>query len=197
MHTLRIVWLFCALLLVSAPADAQTNVFVRGTITTFDGNVLSVKSGDGEDSALQMSEKTTVAYVKALTLADLKPGDYVGTTTKPRADGTLVAVEVHTIPRTASEGHRPATSQPGAMMTNANVAAVVQATEGHELRLEYTGGSQKLLVPPDTPIVTAVPADPSFLKPGEYVFASTQVNAAGKMTALRIQVSKDGVKPPQ
>jgi len=35
------------------------------------------------------------------------------------------------------------------------------------------------------------------LKPGEYVFAAAQANAEGKMTVLRIQVSKDGFKPPQ
>jgi hypothetical protein len=29
------------------------------------------------------------------------------------------------------------------------------------------------------------------------VFVATQVDAEGKMTALRIQVSKDGFKPPQ
>jgi hypothetical protein len=51
-------------------------------------------------------------------------------------------------------------------------------------------------VPAGTPIGTTVPADPSFLKPGEYVFVSAQVDAEGKMTALRIQVSKDGFKPP-
>jgi hypothetical protein len=83
------------------------------------------------------------------------------------------------------------------MMTNANVAAVVQATGGQELTLEYTGTTQKIFVPQGTPIGTTVPADPSFLKPGEYVFVSTQVDAEGKMTALRIQVSKGGFKPPQ
>ena len=34
-------------------------------------------------------------------------------------------------------------------------------------------------------------------KPGEYIFAATSVDADGKITALRIQVSKDGVRPPQ
>jgi hypothetical protein len=87
-------------------------------------------------------------------------------------------------------------SQPGAMMTNANVVTVVPATGGQELTLEYPGGSQKILVPEGTPILTTVPADVSFLKPGEYVSAATEVDANGKMTALRIQVSKDGVKPP-
>ena len=87
--------------------------------------------------------------------------------------------------------------QPDTMMTNANVTAVVQAASGQELTLEYTGNTQKIVVPAGTPIGTTMPADPAFLKPGEYVFVATQVDAEGKMTALRIQVSKDGFKPPQ
>jgi hypothetical protein len=35
------------------------------------------------------------------------------------------------------------------------------------------------------------------LKPGEYVFVSAQAAGDGALTALRIQVSKDGVRPPQ
>ncbi|HEY7494341.1 MAG TPA: DUF5666 domain-containing protein [Candidatus Tectomicrobia bacterium] len=197
MKLLRITWFVCVLMLASAVAEAQTNVRVRGTITAFDGQVLTVKSRDGKELALQMTETTTVATARALTLADLKQGDYVGVTTMQRADGALVAVEVHTIPRTVPEGHGPWDLQPGAMMTNANVATVVQAAGGQELTLEYKDGAKKILVPEGTPIVTTVPADASFLKPGEYVFASARVDAEGKMTVLRIQVSKDGVKPPQ
>jgi hypothetical protein len=165
----RIALFFCVLMLASAVAEAQTTTRVRGTITAFDGKVLAVQSRDGKDVTLQMTEKTTVAAYKAITLADLKQGDYVGTTTTQRADGALVAAEVHTIPPTATAGHRPMESPPGAMMTNANVASVVQAAGGQELTLEYPGGSKKILVPEGTPILTTVPADASFLKPGEYV----------------------------
>ena len=107
MNALRSIVFFSVLALVSVTAEAQTNVRVRGTITAFDGQVLSVKSREGKDLALQMTEQTTVATAKAITLTDLKQGDYVGVTTMKRADGTLVAVEVHTIPRTAPEGYMP------------------------------------------------------------------------------------------
>jgi hypothetical protein len=83
------------------------------------------------------------------------------------------------------------------MMTNARVTAVVQATSGRELTLSYKDGSQKIHVPEGAPVVTAGPADRSALKPGEYVFFSAEYAADGKMTAAgRIQVSKDGVRPP-
>lgn len=178
-------------------AQAQTNIRVRGTISAVDANVLAVKARDGKDLKLQLTDKTAVAAAKAISLADLKPGDYVGVTTQKRQDGVLVAREVHTIARTVREGHGPWDLEPGSMMTNANVGSIVQAAGGQQLVLEYKGGSQTILVPAGTPIVTTTTADRSLLKAGEYVFVATQVAADGSMTALRIQVSKDGVKPPQ
>lgn len=170
---------------------------IRGTITAFDGNMLSVKSRDGSDLSIELLEKASVAAAKAITLADLKQGDYVGSTTMKRDDGTLVAVEVHAIPRTVREGHGPWDLPPGSMMTNANIASVVDSAGGQELTLVYKDGSQKILVPPGTPIVTTVSADRSFLKPGEYVWLNAAVGADGKLTfSGRIQVSKDGVRPP-
>ena len=52
------------------------------------------------------------------------------------------------------------------------------------------------MVPANTPVVRAVPGTRADLKVGEYVFIAGQ-SADGKVTALRVQVSKDGVKPPQ
>jgi hypothetical protein len=189
--------LLVAALTFSAVVGAQTTQRIRGTITALDGNVLSVKSRDGKDLKIELTEKATVAMVKAVRLADLKPGEYVGSTTKKRADGVLVALEVHTLPSTVREGHIPWDLEPETMMTNANIASMVQSAGGQELVLEYKGGSQKILVPSGTPVVTTVAADRSALKPGEYVFLGANVGADGKLSINgRIQVSKDGIKPP-
>ena len=83
------------------------------------------------------------------------------------------------------------------MMTNARVTAVVQATSGRELTLTYKDGAQKIVVPEGVPVVTAVPADRAALKPGEYVFFGAEPGADGMVKPTgRIQVSKDGVRPP-
>ena len=80
-----------ALALSGAFAQAQTRMFVRGTITSLDSNVLSVKSRDGKDLKINLAPKFGVRYAKALTLADIKPGDFVGPASRKRADGTLSA----------------------------------------------------------------------------------------------------------
>lgn len=188
-----------AVALAATAADAQQKTQrIRGTITAFGGNALEVRSREGRNLLIELMEIASVATAKAITLADLKQGDYVGTTTMKRDDGTLVAIEVHTIPRTAREGHFPWDLQPGSMMTNASIGSVVQSADGQELTLVYKDGSQKILVPPGTPIVTTVPADRSFLKRGEYVWLNADVGADGRLsTSGRIQVSHGGVRPPQ
>ena len=179
-------------------AAQQKTQRIRGTITAFDGTTLSVKSREGTDLSIALGEKATVAHAKAITLADLKQGAYVGATTLKRADGTLVALEVHTLAPTVAQGHRPWDLEPNSMMTNANIESVVAAVGGEELTLVYKDGSQKILVPPGTPIVTSVAADRSFLKPGEYVWLNASVGDDGRLSfSGRIQVSHGGVKPPQ
>jgi hypothetical protein len=188
----------CSAVLVMSAAVAQTTERIRGTITAFEGNVLSVKSRDGKDLKIEFTEKSTVSTVKAIRLPDLKAGDYVGATTKKRADGALLALEIHTLPQGVGEGHRAWDLEPDTMMTNANISSMVQSAGGQELVLEYKGGSQKILVPVSVSVVTAVPADRTALRPGEYVFLNANVGSDGKRTMPgRVWVSKDGVKPPQ
>ncbi|MGH8616998.1 MAG: DUF5666 domain-containing protein [Burkholderiales bacterium] len=190
--------LLCAVLMLAAgAADAQTAMRVRGTITAIDGNVVSVKSRDGKELKLALTDKTAVATAKAITLADLKPGDTVGVTSMRNADGRLTARAVHTISATVPEGHGPWDLLPDSLMTNARLVSAVKATGSHTLTVEYKDGAQTFIVPDGTPIVTTIAADRSALKVGEYVFFGGTVGADGTLTTGRIQVSKDGTRPPQ
>jgi hypothetical protein len=184
-----------AVLLAGLAAFGQTTSRVRGTITGLNGDALSVKTREGKDVQLQLAPDAAVFVAKATTLAEIKPGTYLGSTTMKRADGTLIAKEVHTLSPQVPQGHIPWDLEPGSMMTNANLTGVAKATGGQEITLQYKDGSQKILVPPGTPIVTFLPGDKSALKPGETIFTSARVEADGKMSVQRIQVSKDGVRP--
>jgi hypothetical protein len=81
-------------------------------------------------------------------------------------------------------------------MTNANVDAIVNINDGKELVLSYKGGNQKIIVPQGVPLVTFVPSDKSQLIPGAKVLVIAQRGEDGALTALRISVGKDGMKPP-
>lgn len=188
-----------ALALSGAVAQGQTRMFVRGTITSLDGDVLSVKSRDGKDLKINLAPKFGVRYAKALTLADIKAGDFVGPASRKRADGTLEAIslQVFTPDRRGQvpEGHMPWDLEPGSLMTNAIIGGMVQASKGRELTLEYKGGSQKVFVPEDIPIFTALPGDRSMLVKGAYVVIGAQVAPDGTLSAAGGTVSKDGVRP--
>lgn len=197
LHTL----IFCSTLAVaSIPAAAQSTIRVRGAITAFDGQVLAVKTREGTALRITLADKASVATMRALTLADIRPGDGIGTSATKRDDGALVALEIHKFPAergVPNEGQRPWDLEPGATMTNAAVGGIVNAADGQALTLTFNGVTQKLIVPPGTPIVMAVAADRSALKTGEYVFLAAQKGADGRLTTSRVQVSRDGVKPPQ
>src|ERR1051326_5563529 len=72
--------LFLALALSSATVLAQSNMRVRGTISSLDGDVLTVKSREGKDLKLTLTPDAQVAVAKKLSLSDIKPGTYVGVT---------------------------------------------------------------------------------------------------------------------
>jgi hypothetical protein len=171
---------------------------IRGTITAIDATTISVKSRTGEDLKMALDEKLGVAVATAVKFEDIKPGDYVGSAAMKGADGKLVALEVHYLAATVPSGFTPWDLEPGSTMTNANVVeAKVQSAGARELQVKYKDGEQTIVVPPNAPIVRAVPGTKDDLKVGEYVFVVAQKAADGKMTALRVQVSKNGVKPPQ
>ena len=200
MNGFRIAAFLCAFLVASAAAQSQGPSRVRGTITGIDGNTLSVKSREGQDLKIELAPNATFAYMKKVSFGDIKPGTPLGTSAVRGADGKLIARELHVfnpdrpIP---GEGHRPWDLEPDSTMTNGRVTAVAPASRGSELTLSYTGGQQQVLVSPDIPIVMAVESDRAVIVAGEYAYIAVTAGADGKLTATRLQVSKDGVRPPQ
>jgi hypothetical protein len=186
--------LFLALMLSSAAVLAQSNMRVRGTISSLDGDVLSVKSREGKDLKLNLTPDAQIAVAKKLALSDIKPGTYVGVTSVSQG-GKQVAKEVHLIPPAAPSGHMDWDLVPGSKMTNANLQAAVAASGGNEITLKYKDGEQKITVPNGTPIVGFDNGDRSALKKGETIWTNARVEGDGKLVTNRVQVSKDGVKP--
>jgi hypothetical protein len=186
--------LFLALMAVTTAVLAQGNMRVRGTISSLDGDVLSVKSRDGKDMKLHLTSDAQVAVAKKLSLADIKPGTYFGVTSVQQG-GKQVAKEVHLIPPTAPSGHMDWDLMPGSKMTNANLQAAVKSAGGNEITLKYKDGEQKITVPNGTPIVGFDNGDRSALKKGETIWTNARVEGDGKLVTNRVQVSKDGVKP--
>lgn len=195
MKTIGVSLLIGLLTCLSGSALAQKNVTIRGTVTAFDGKIISVNSQEGGAVQAELPDNVNVAGTKAFTLADIKPGMPLGVTTVKRADGEIVAIDVRPIPPTAPQGLSPYDLQPGSTMTNAVMEGQVLSTTGAELTLNYKTGMVKVLVPAGTPMSAAIPGNRSDIKPGETVSMATRVGPDGKFVITRIQVSTGGLKP--
>jgi len=188
MKTSNFALLSLALALAFA-VNAQAPERVRGTISASDGSVISVKSGDGKNVAIELAEKTVIVFTQPIALTDIKPGDFLGVTSMKRDDGTLTAYEVRRFPKPVNPGHRPFDGKSDQTMTNATVGATVQLASGRELTMSYDGGSQKIMVPESASVSALVPGNRSQLVPGAAVNLTATPGDGGKLTAIRIQVS--------
>jgi hypothetical protein len=82
-------------------------------------------------------------------------------------------------------------------MTNANVEETVAGVDGQTLTLKYKTGEKKVIVTPQTVIVTYNPSDKTELKPGAKIFiGAAKKQADGTLLAPRINYGKDGLTPP-
>lgn len=182
----------------AASAQSPQTVRVRGTIAAVDGPVLTVRSREGETFSIRLADDLRVSTLRRLSLADITKDSFVGVGGMPQPDGTIKALQVVVFPeamRGTGEGHRP-WELPESTMTNATVADSVQSVSGRTLTLKYKTGQQTITVPPETPIVTPVPAERSDLVVGETVSMGVQQQPDGSLRSGRITVSKPGAAPP-
>jgi hypothetical protein len=185
--------------LAAIAQQPPTPTRVRGTIEKVDGEVLSVKSRSGDDIKLRMTGDVRVVGIIKISLADVKLGSFIGTTTVPGPDGRQNAVEIHVFPedmRGTGEGSRPYDLRPNSTMTNATVAETVAGNDGQNLLIKYKDGEKKVVVGPDTPVVTYVPADRSELNPGARIIAFVKQLPDGSFETNRVSVGRDGLTPP-
>jgi len=180
--------------------SAQETVRIRGTIERVEGPVYVVKNRDGAEMKLTVTDDALFVAIVKSTMADIKPGMFVGSTGMSQPDGSQKAIEVHIFPesmRGTGEGHYDWDLKPQTRMTNANVEQTVAGVDGQMLSVKYKDGEKKLLVTPETAVVTYVTGDRNDLKPGTKIFVgAAKKQADGTLQTPRITYGKDGLMPP-
>jgi hypothetical protein len=180
-------------------AQTPESVRVRGSVIGLDGSVLAVKSRQAKDLSIRLADNFRVAAVVKASISDIKPGVFIGTAAAPRDATTSRALAIMVFPealRGAGEGDRPWDLTADSTMTNGTIASAVEGVDGPVVTVAYKGGERKIVIGPDTPIVTFGPADKSDIKPGTTVFLTAQKQADGGLTAASVTVGKNGVVPP-
>jgi hypothetical protein len=185
---------------LALPAAAQETVRIRGTIEKVDGPVYVVKNRDGAELRLTVTDPQLYVAIVKSTMADIKPGQFVGATGVTQPDGSQKAIEVHIFPesmRGTGEGHYDWDLKPNTKMTNANVEQTVAGVEGPVLSVKYKDGEKKVLVTPETSVVTYVIGNKNDLKPGTKIFVgAAKKQADGTVQTPRVTYGKDGLTPP-
>ena len=148
-------------------------IILRGTVTSASANKLVLKSDTGVVT-VTMAQPFHVYTRAPSDLSHVTEKSFIGVTTVKQPDGSERATEIHVFPeelRGLGEGSRmmaPNASAGASRMTNGNVSASrmtngtasqsrmsngsVSSTNGSSLVVQYAGGSQKVTVPPNTPV---------------------------------------------
>lgn len=192
------------------PAQAQDAVQrIRADVVAVQGQTLQIKTTTGETLSVMLADKLRVLQETSVTLAAVKPGVFVGTTSEPQADGSLRAVLIRIFPealRGIGEGHRPMNTPAHNTMTNATVTqvattgptmtnATVTAAQANTMTLTYKGGERNIQVPADVPVVQDEIATAALLVPGAHVTVTATADGTGRFTSDRITVGRDGFAP--
>ncbi len=192
---------------LSAPPSTPPDV-IRGTITALDGNSLALTVRDGSKVTVTLSPTVKVTEILPSSLAEVKPGSYIGTAAVKEPSGQYRAMELQVFPekmRGIGLGTRPWSLTTGSSMTNGTVGSMAQtngtvgsvaANGDMTLTVNDGTGLKTVLVPSTVPVVTYAPGSLAELKPGANVILFAQKDAAGNLTTGRVQVGKDGLTPP-
>ena len=194
-------WSLSTLMLTASlgsAAQSQAPVRLRGSIESQTATELVVQDRSGEKITLRLPEKFTFQEVVPIDITAIETNAFIGTAAVPRADGTLVALEVVVLPESArgtGEGHYPWDLRTDSSMTNATVANLVRNAGQRTLTLRYKDGEKTVQVPDSVPVVTFKPGTPELIQAGAKVFiVATTVD--GKPTVTRLVIGRNGFAPP-
>ena len=194
-------WLAGAVLaaaLAVSLAQAQQAMRIRGPIKAVDGAVLTVTTGEAGDVKVKLTDDVAVFGVVNATLADVKPGAFIGVGATPQADGSQRAIQVMIFTeqqRGTGEGHRP-WDRPNTTMTNATVGSTVAGVDGQVVTVKYRDGEKTIIVGPDAVIHAYAVGSKDELKPGASInIIRATKGPDGTFEAARVNVGRGGVAP--
>jgi hypothetical protein len=177
---------------------------VSGTIERVEGNTIFGKGADGGAIVVKLADNAAITAVLNATVADIKPGDYVGTGAMPQADGSQRAVELRIFPKPQEDGghfYEGWYGAPNGTMTNGFAQPVVATTGAGGasdpiIVVKYPQGEKRIVIPLTAHVVRNAFGSKEDLKAG----AAFRVQAAAKQpdgtyTASAINVGRDGARP--
>jgi hypothetical protein len=188
-----------------AVAQQPAGQRLSGEIQRVEGKIIFAKNRDGSPVTITLPNDAVVTAVLKATVADIKPGSYIGSGAVPQPDGSQKAVEVHIFAesmRGQGDGHRPGWyGAPNGTMTNGAVeptgAVVSQSSSGEPVFVvQYKEGEKRIVVPANAHIVRYEVGSMSDVKAGaQFAIQAANKQPDGTFTTPRINVGRDGARP--
>ncbi len=190
----------------------------RGTLAEFDGPFLTLKLEGKKTVTLGMTAATRIVHNRALRLADLTPGAYVGVAALLGADGKLRAQGVRVYSesvRGQGEGEYPMDpANPARLLVNGALGAVAPGGIGGVLTVTFHGaapnatgactgraapggctGNADIQFARGVPIVAIEGGDTALLLPGATLTATVSADAGGTLVATTVTIERDAPAP--
>ena len=193
-----------ALLLIASPALAQPfapeTMRITGTIEAADATSITVRALEGGGThRVFLTKDAKVFGVSATTLAEVKPGAFIGVGATPNPDGSQRAIRVTVFAesqRGLGEGFRPWDRAPKGTMTNATVAETVAGVDGQMVTVKYRDGEKRIVIPPGARILAYAVGDRGELKvDAQVAILRAKRKLDGTWEADRVNVGRGGVIP--
>jgi hypothetical protein len=161
-------------LTIASPVLAQRagQINASGSIQQIDATSVTLLAEDGSSQRFALAAKTTVLATRTVTLADIKPNDFVASAAIRKSDGKLHSTEVRIFPESArgqGEGQRPMNDSEQRTMTNATVTGAAIVSGSNVLSVKFGDGTSELVVDPGVPVVRIEPVEFGVLKAGTKV----------------------------
>jgi len=192
-----------------SPAGADTMTMVRGTVASANSGQVVLRT-DSNTVTVKVTQPLRIYERTPSDLSHVKDNTFIGVTTVKQPDGSERATEIHIFPdalRGLGEGTRMMTPPAGggaSRMTNGSVSGsrmtngtastsrmsngTVSSATGSTLVVQYAGGSQKVTVPPNTP-VTEIKAVSKRLASGDSVVVIAKRQADGTLASNKAMVT--------
>ena len=152
-------------------AQGSNVVSVAGTVEKIDATSISVKAEGGGVETFRLAPDVLVLRSRAVTLADIKPNDFIASAAMRGTDRKLHSTELRIFPealRGVGEGQRPM-SDPSQTMTNATVTGTAVVNGSNTIQVRFEGGVSELVVDPGIPVTRIETVDRSLVTAGAKV----------------------------
>ncbi|MEJ0026453.1 MAG: DUF5666 domain-containing protein [Rhizomicrobium sp.] len=202
----------------AAPSVGGAAQRYRGTLTAFDGPFLTLTLAGKKTVTLGMTVETRIVHNRALMLADLQTGSYVGAAALKGADGKLRAQGIRVYPpemRGQGEGEYAIDpANPMRLLINGAVTSVTPGGIGGVVTVAFRGaavaagsecagraapdgcsGAAAIQFARGVPIIGIEAGNTAQLLPGATVSVSAAPDATGTLVATSVTVERDAPPP--